>query len=264
MSRRATNLRNAGIALALALLAACGDVTGVDIDGGTRPNWPWPWHTNASFSAAKTRVADVPAEGRLRIQLDAVNGEIEIKGQPGTNSVRVAANLRVGSFDSREHAQEGLNELDFLLTAGSDQIFLQTRQPQDPQGRQYVANYTITVPSDMEIDVHQSNGHVTVDDIESSVFVEVGNGNIDGTVRLPSNGEVRLTTGNGALDLRVPTSTSAKLSAFTDLGTITLDNLELLDTVRTNKSLTGNLGDGAGLIDLETMNGGIDVTGFDG
>ncbi|MGB3095314.1 MAG: hypothetical protein WBB46_01090, partial [Candidatus Deferrimicrobiaceae bacterium] len=59
-------------------------------------------------------------------------------------------------------------------------------------------------------------------------------------------------------------STSAELSALVGFGAITWDNLDLLNVVHTNKSLTGTLGDGSGLIDLETKFGNIDVSGLIG
>ncbi len=190
--------------------------------------------------------------------------------------------MQVGSNVSQLDAETGLNQLGVLVADGSDEIFVQTLQPKNMDGRKYVVNYTINVPSDLAVDLTQVNGHVTVLDIESSLFVEVANGNVylsdifgvatvsvdngkvDGTVTLPPGGEIMISTGIGDIDLRIPTSTSADLSALVGFGAITWDNLDLLNAVHTNESLTGTLGDGTGLIDLDTRNGNIDVTGFDG
>ncbi len=211
-----------------------------------------------------------------------VIGEIAITGQPGATSVTVTAEMQVGSNVSQLDAETGLNQLGVLVADGSDEIFVQTLQPKNMDGRKYVVNYTINVPSDLAVDLTQVNGHVTVLDIESSLFVEVANGNVylsdifgvatvsvdngkvDGTVTLPPGGEIMISTGIGDIDLRIPTSTSADLSALVGFGAITWDNLDLLNAVHTNESLTGTLGDGTGLIDLDTRNGNIDVTGFDG
>jgi DUF4097 and DUF4098 domain-containing protein YvlB len=140
----------------------------------------------------------------------------------------------------------------------------------------------MTVPSDLAVVVDHVNGHVSVEKIESAIIVEVDNGNVilanisgdatarvvngnvAGTVTLPPDGEIRFSTVNGDLDVRIPRSTSAELSADVDNGTITWDNLDLMDTVHTTQALTGTLGEGAGLIELETVNGDIDLVGFDG
>ncbi len=283
MVTRKRILQVTGMIAALALLAACGGVSGGNFTINTNPGeWPWFWPEKAKFIANGDFSENVPVAGHSRIRLDAVNGEIVITGQPGAASVMVTAELQVGSNASLLDAETGLNQLGVLVAEGSDEIFVQTKQPINTGGRQYVVNYTITVPSHLAVDVTQVNGHVTVLDIESSLFVEVGNGNaylsdifgfatvriengsVDGTVALPPGGEIMLSTVNGDIDLRIPASTSAELSALVGIGSITWYNLDFTNAVQTSQSLTGTLGDGTGLIDLETRNGNIDVTGFDG
>jgi hypothetical protein len=266
---------------ALALLTACGDVSGPSFTVNTG-DWPWFWPDKATYIVDGDYSENVPIAGHSRIHLDAVNGEITITGQQGATSVTVTAELQVGSNVSRLDAETGLNQLGVLVADRSDEIFVQTLQPKNMDGRKYFVNYTITVPSDLAVDLYQVNGHVTVLDIDSSLFVEVENGNVNlsdifgfatvsvdsgrvyGTVTLPPGGEIMLSTVNGDIDLRIPTSTSADLSARVGIGAITWDNLDLLNAVHMTQSLTGTLGDGTGLIDLDTRNGNIDVTGFDG
>jgi hypothetical protein len=285
MFTRTRILHVAGVIVALALLTACGGVSGGDltINTGDWPGkWPWFWPDKADFIVDRSFSENVPVAGHSVIRLDAVNGEIVITGLPGATSVFVTAELQVGSNVSQQHAQEGLDQLKVLVADGADEIFVQTLQPENMDGRQYVVNYTINAPSDLAVDVTQVNGHVTVLNIESPLFAEVGNGNVylsdifgvatvsvedgsvDATVTLPPGGEVMISTGIGDIDLRVPKSTSAELFALVGFGAITWDNLDLLNAVHTNQSLTGTLGDGTGLIDLDTRNGNVDVTGFDG
>jgi hypothetical protein len=265
MSTRTIIQYAAGMALALAVLTACsgGDVNvGSPNVNGVR-NWPWPWPSNAPFIARRVVDREVQIEDHIRMSLEAMNGEIVIIGQPDAMSVIVTEELRVGSHVNQADADDGLDQLEVLVTDRSDDILVQTQQPANTQGRQYVVNYTITVPSHLEVDVNQVNGSIVVEDMANSVFVNAVNGNLDCTVSLPLNGEIRLSIDNGNIDLRLPTSTSAELSAFVDNGTITWDNLVLIDAVHTNQSLIGTLGGGAGVIRLETTNGSIDVIGVD-
>jgi hypothetical protein len=265
MVTRKRILQVTGMIAALALLAACGGVSGGNFTINTNPGeWPWFWPEKAKFIANGDFSENVPVAGHSRIRLEGVNGEIVITGQPGAASVMVTAELQVGSNASLLDAETGLNQLGVLVAEGSDEIFVQTKQPINTGGRQYLVNYTITVPSHLAVDVTQVNGHVTVLDIENSLFVDVGNGNVDGTVILPPGGEIMLSTVNGDIDLRIPASTSAELSALVGFGSITWYNLDITNAVQTNQSLTGTLGEGTGLIDLDTRNGNIDVTGFDG
>jgi hypothetical protein len=252
-----------GMAFALAVLTAC---SGGDVNVGS-PNSGggiWPPSGNAPFIARKNSFQEVQVENHMRLRLDAVNGEIAITGLPDATSVRVTAELRVGSNESLEDAKARLDQLEVLVTDLSDEILVQTQQPESTQDRQYIVDYTITVPSDLEVDVNQANGAIRVEDTANSVFVSALNGSIDSTVSLPPQGEIRLSMLNGDVDLRLPTSTSAALSAFVDQGSITWDNLDLIGAVHTTQSLTGTLGDGAGVIWVKTLNGSIDVIGVDG
>jgi len=285
MVTRTRILRVTGMIVVLALLAACGGVSGGNFTintGDWSGKWPWFWPDKATFIVDKDFSENVPVAGHSRIRLDAINGEIVITGKPGAALVTVTAELQVGSNASRLDAETGLNQLGVLVAEGADEIIVQTVQPENLDSRRYIVNYNITVPSDLAVDVTQDNGHVTVSDIESSLFVEVGHGNVylpdifgfatvsvdigsvDGTVTLPPGGEIMIATGIGDIDLRITKSTSAELSALVGFGAITWNNLDLLNAVHTNNSLTGTLGDGAGLIDLDTKNGNIDVSGFDG
>lgn len=262
--------RRAGITLALTLtlLAACGDVGNVHVDGSDWPNgprwenWPWPWHSTAASTATDTLSETIPVTGQRRFRLAAVNGGVAIQGETGVSSVQLTAELQVGSQEGWQDAQAGLSELDLRVTDRGDEIFVQTLHPENLQGRQYRVNYIITVPRHMEVDVHQANGHVTIGNVENSVYVDLGNGNIDCTTALPAHGEVLLTAGTGDLALQIPHSTSAALSARVGIGTITWHNLEFTSTAHTSRSLTGTLGEGKGLIDLETGTGSIAITGY--
>lgn len=252
---------------ALAMLTACGDVSGPDFvvdQGSWSGEWPWFWPEKTRYIADKELFRSVPVTAQGRICLDAGNGEIVITGQPGAASVTVSAELVVGSNVSREDAEGGLDLLGVRVEELPGEILVQTLPPGALNGRRYVVNYTVTVPSDLPVNVSQVNGHVIVEDLESSLLVRLENGSIYGTVSLPPGGEITLWTGNGDLDLRIPTSTSAELSARVDLGTIAWNNLDFRYPVQTSRSFTGTLGNGAGRIDLDTRIGNIDVTGFGG
>jgi hypothetical protein len=241
----------------LLLLTGCGN----DVNVGGGANFPWPWPVDANVFVQKAFSEEVPIVAHLGLRLEAVNGEVEVTGQPGATSIKVTATLRVGA-DTLPDAQAGLALLEVQVTDAPGEVLVQTVQPSNPQGRQYIVNYTITLPPDLAADVSQANGHVTVEGVESPVGVDQANGTIDASITLPPGGEIRLTTANGTIDLRIPTSTSAALSAMASTGTITWTNLTISGAVYTGSSLTGTLGGGAGIIDLKTGNGNIDLTGF--
>jgi DUF4097 and DUF4098 domain-containing protein YvlB len=268
----------AGIIFTLAVFTACGG--GNDINFNFEGNnWPWPWTNNSDFFVNKAFSQNMEVSDNMNLWLDGVNGEIKITGQPDGDSLIISAMARVGS-DTYEDAQAGLEQLEISVKDEDGVITVQTVQPNSTLGRQYVVDYTITIPSDLTVNVSQVNGHVTIQDINNSVSVvltnghvdfseifgdvtvSVDNGSINGNLILPADGEVVISTVNGDIDLDIPTSTSAEVFGLVSNGTIGWDNLDLVDAKQTNKSLQGKLGDGAGLIDLKTVNGYINIVGF--
>lgn len=269
-----TRLHLAAVAAA-ALATACGDVT---VEAGT---WPWPhWPDGPAFVVTRDLFETVPVAGQSAVLLEAVNGTVLVSGRPGATSVTVTAELRAGSDVSWLDAQEGLGQMGVLLTERPDAILVQTRQPAGFDGRQYLVNYTVTVPAHLVVDVSQVNGRVTLLDLEdllvdltngnvrlsgavAAANVVVRSGNVSGTVSLRRGGEIVASTNTGNIEIRIPAATSSELTALVELGAITWDGLVLRDAVQTSRSLTGTLGDGAGRIELETRTGNIHLTGFE-
>ena len=268
-----------GMILLLALLTACGGGGGMNftIEGN---NWPWPWKTNASFVASKTFTQEVMVTDHTGLHLNAINGKVDIIGQPGVNFVTISAEVRVGAASFSE-AQTGLDQLDVSIEDVNGEISIRTLQPTYSLDRQYTVNYTLTIPTDLAVSVNLVNGHISVSDIGESLFVILGNGNVnldsisgDATVNI-ENGDVDgslypvgqnefvISTVNGSIDLSVPISASAELFLLVDNGTVNWGNLDLLNVQYTNQSLQGILGQGSGLIDLETVNGNIELMGID-
>lgn len=249
-------------AASIAVIAAAGCTGGdINIHG---PEWPWPWPlpNEPPFVAEDTYDKTIQVEGHVRLLLDAKNGHVSINGQPDADTVTVTAQLLVGSYSSLQDAQNGLDNLAVRVDAESDEILVETLQPGSAGGRQYVVNYTIAVPADMAVDVKQTNGDIRVEDTADSVIASTQNGGILGDLTVPLDGEIQLSTVNGGVELHIPASTSASLSATVGNGSITYRGLDLQDAVSTDSSLTGTLGDGDGVIRLETTNGNVNVVGI--
>lgn len=235
--------------------------------------------TNRNFEARESFSFEVAVENRSRLRLQAINGEITITGLPGANSVIITGEKRVES-DSTEDAEAYLPELEVNVQSLTDEVLVETIQPQETQGRNYIVDYTITLPNNLAAQVDHVNGIVTIDSITNSVsvttvngdvslhnivgstFVEIINGPIDSEVTLPLDGTIDMRTMNGTIELDIPQSTSAEFSANVTNGNISVANLVLQNEVRTSTSLRGTLGNGQGTISLETINGNIRVSGF--
>jgi len=267
-----------GFTIILILLTACGG--GIETNFSVNNDgFEFPFN-EPSFFAYETLTIELPIVNQKSISLEGVRGDIEIEGQVDANSVIVTAEKRVGS-DSLEDAEEHMNELEILAKDQIDEFIIQTLQPGNTQGRKYIVDYHIILPSEFEIEVTLTNGDISVQDVENSLMVDAVNGNvflsnvfgsavvdltngsIDSTMDLPLDGEIRMFTNNGNIGLSIPTSTSAIFAASVTNGSIRTSNLEFDDAVQNTKSLTGTLGIGEGVIDLGSINGHISVVGFD-
>lgn len=233
-----------------------------------------------NFSAEKTVESQIPVESHGSVNIEAINGEVVVTGHGGADTVLVTAQLIVES-DTKADADLHIDELEILVTDNANEILIQTIQPKNSDGRQYSVEYDIVVPSnfavittqvngsiymvDMEnsVDVININGHIRLSDINGSVAADVVNGNVTATVTLPVHDTIDLITDNGSIELRIPRSTSAELGASVENGAIHTSNIAFTDLVQTSHWLTGTLGNGEGVIDLNAGNGDISVLGFE-
>jgi hypothetical protein len=266
------------ISLCLGILLSCsGEING--------PEWNISTDgfkfNDSEFTVDKIFYDDFPVENHIRVNVEAINGEVVVTGQTDAKNVTVTAHLYVGS-DSQEDAELHLADLDVLVTDGINEILIQTLQPQNFDGRQYLVEYDIIVPNSLEVVTSQTDGSIAILDIQNRVEVsnkngdvflsgivggvtaDVENGGIEGTVVLPFNETIDFSVNNGGLELSIPTSSSAEFSATVDgTGKINVYDLDITDSLSTSKSLTGTLGNGEGSITLSTVNGNIEVLGFD-
>ena len=224
--------------------------------------------SNTNFEAVESFNFVVPVVNHTLFTLIGVNGEININGNAGANSVTITGIKRVLS-ESVEDAQAHLQDLKVNVQDLLNEIRVETIQPTNTGGRTYIVNYTVTLPRFLKNNITNLNGIVTLDSIDNDVTVlnmngtatltnitgsasaNILNGQIQGTVTLPLNGVIDMTTLNGDIDLEIPVNTSAILSANVTVGTITTQNLVLQNVVSTPTFLRGTLGNGQGTIELE-------------
>ena len=257
-----TMLVLSGIGLALA--TACeDDVTGV------RDN---------RFSAEAPFSFDVQVQDRTELRFAGINGTVKITGIPAATSISIVGTKRVES-DSQVDADSHLDVIEVEVDSTETDVSVRTEQPDDSEGRNYIVDYTISVPADMMIEATQINGiadvrsisgdvsvggvngQIFVDDVEGDVTLTMINGQIDASITLPPDGLAELRVTNGTIRFEIPEETSAEFTATVANGTIALNNLSLSNEIRTPGSVTGTLGQGDGTITLRAANGNIAVEG---
>jgi DUF4097 and DUF4098 domain-containing protein YvlB len=156
------------------------------------------------------------------LKVEGINGSIKVESVSGINQVSISGE-KIVSSDTYQDASSHLKNITIEINELTDELLVKTVHPQYANGRSYLVNYTITIPSNLNITINNVNG---------------------------------------SIQLEIPQTTSANFSASLVNGSISLHNLILHNEVVTNKSLHGTLGDGQGEISLNTKNGKIDVLGY--
>lgn len=233
--------------LGLILASGCGGSSSGFVD-----NRPWAEEPFSFNESVGTQTA---------LQLQGVSGTIEVTGTPGATSIAITGVKRVQA-NTLEDATAHLAQLDVEVSSSANEVLVQTVQPKFSAGRNYIVNYTISLPQDFDCRILSVNGRIEADAIHGSVFLRLVNGQITASVTLPSAGEIDMSLVNGNIDLRIPQTTSAQFSATVAIGSISLTNLSLSNETVTPNSRTGTLGGGDGTISLDAGNGTIAVRGI--
>ena len=124
--------------------------------------------------------------------------------------------------------------------------------------------------SDGAVEVHNitgnirartSDGHITVDGVVSEVYLSSGDGHIEFTAR-PGSKMARgwlLHTGDGRVEVKLPSDFAAGLSAHTGDGHITLDFPVTVNGSMDRSRVRGKLNGGGELLEISTGDGSIHV-----
>jgi len=105
------------------------------------------------------------------------------------------------------------------------------------------------------------NGAVTCGDISGSTQLKSHNGSIKAyyTDTAPAVCDISIVTYNGGIEIKTPTSFSAKIDASTHNGSINTDLPITVSGKISKSSLKGTIGTGEGQLHLETYNGSIRI-----
>ena len=179
---------------------------------------------------------DVNVAGQTRLRFEGINGEVTVTGVDGQASVTIEGERRVES-DSSSDAEAHLRELEVRVDELGNEISVETIQPKDSHGRNYIVDYQISVPKDMEVMLSHINGNIYMHDLSGSNSVDLVNGKIEGRLSLPPDGLIDISTVNGTLELDIPKNTSARVSASVVNGSINMHNLSLHNSSSTKTSM---------------------------
>jgi hypothetical protein len=217
---------------------------------------------NTDFEASETFSYPFSAERFNSVRVAGINGYVWVTGEPDGTSISISGERRIGS-ESVEDAREHLAELEVLIDDSGDALTIETEQPEETRGRNYVVDYEITVPSSMAVRVINVNGEVELGLLEATLSAEVVNGDIECIGTSIPQGDITFSTTNGDIELGIPAASSAVFTATVENGTISVSNLDFADEQRSPTRVYGVLGAGDVTIELTTVNGSIYVGGIE-
>ena len=213
------------------------------------------------------------------LEVENTNGSITVRTHDAP-TFQVTAH-RTARAVSEQGARELLGKLSLEQTATADRVRLAMPKISGVSIGQHVeVRYEIAVPATAAVMLTTVNGQVDVEDVTGAVELETVNGGIEarglsglrkaetvnGSVRLrllalPAQG-ADIETVNGGVNLALPRDANASVTVDTGNGGIDVDGFESVrDTERKRRHFEGRLNAGGPRLRVETVNGGVTISG---
>jgi len=220
----------------------------------------------------------VGINNQTRFILEGINGSIKIS--PTNEIAATITGERKVQSESVEDATNYLELLKVVVEDRGDEVYVYTDQPGDTDGRILTVNYIIKIPTSWNtvisntngglqidsisgnINVNIVNGSIVLNEINASVNLELVNGTILSQIILPDDGTCLMDLTNGTIGLSIPQATNATLNAGVINGSVNVTDINAQNIASTTSSFEGTLGTGTGTIDLDAVNGDINVDGY--
>lgn len=214
----------------------------------------------------------VPLSADGRVSLDNINGDVEITGW-NSNEVQIDA-----MKTARD--QQRLDEAQIEVSATSNSVEIKTHYPEHHNNNNPASvHYTLHVPQNARLDrINLVNGALNVQKLSGEINADLVNGKlkasdlsgeadlatVNGTIEadytsLNNVHGIKLKSVNGTVNLLLPQSPNADVSASVVNGSISTDFPLTVKGRFVGKSMSGTLGSGGVRIELSNVNGGIHV-----
>lgn len=139
------------------------------------------------------------ADGMDRLVIEAGAGSLEVRGNPGADSIRVTATVRMDGVDADE-GQKRLEDLELSLEAdGRDARLVSNFDSGFFGGHGARVDLVVDVPARLSLDVDDGSGSIDVNGIEGATRIVDGSGSI--TISA-AGGDIAIDDGSGSIDIR--------------------------------------------------------------
>jgi hypothetical protein len=258
------------VLLLAAALAACDVSVG---DGGFSLGL-------SAGRAQDTWTRSYPLSPGGRLELINVNGRIDAEPSSG-EAVELSAE-RTARAPSDDAARELLGRIEMREEVGPSRIRVEVRPPRSVAMSGAELRWTIKVPAGAVLDVRTVNGRIVLTGLAGEVRARTTNGgvqarrlaaarvdastvnggvNVELADPLPEEGDVSLEAVNGGVELALPGTSKASITARVTNGGINTTGLDLeLTGEQSRRRLEGRLNGGGARVALSTTNGGVRIS----
>lgn len=235
------------------------------------------------------------SEGITSLEAETVNGSITITGTD-EDRITIHSWKEIRARNDRD-AEKFADRIELFVSRNDHELRIEKSIPHKPKKIGISISYEIQVPHSMDLNLSTSNGSIHAESVNGSLRLRTSNGKImlsecggsvdavthndrieatltclkhsgrfvtyNGSVNVSiaeGEGDVKIETHNGSIDLALPGDFTGELDAKASNGSVHSDLPVLVRTAGRNQ-LTGDFGSGGhNKIDLRTYNGSIHLT----
>ncbi|MFH1654919.1 MAG: DUF4097 family beta strand repeat-containing protein [Pseudomonadota bacterium] len=190
--------------------------------------------------------------------VEDTNGNIVITGSDTTDALTCSISKKVTSKISDSDAQSHISDITVTVDNNAGNIRYEVAHPTS-DSRSYEVNFDIVVPNNFNYVITLVNGNITLQSVTTSVDINLLNGTVNSDLILNDNCAVSIAVGDGDIDLTLPDTTNANLTASVVNGTINNAGLTFTNQQVSSTQFIGTLGTGDGSIVLSVGNGQIEM-----
>lgn len=212
----------------------------------------------------------IPLSAEGRVSLSNINGDVEITGW-SRNDVQIDA-----TKSARD--QQRLDEIRIGINNSSDSVSIETKYPEGrTNNNPGSVHYVLHVPQKARLgEIRLVNGSLNLENVAGEVEADLVNGKlrasglageanletVNGTIEanyasLNNVRRIKLGSVNGTINLLLPQSPNADVTASVTNGSIHTDFPLQVSGHWVGKSMSGRLGSGGVQIELHNVNGSI-------
>jgi DUF4097 and DUF4098 domain-containing protein YvlB len=231
------------------------------------------------YELERTETRIWPAAGINQINAATVNGEISVAATLDTLiTAEITRSCRgEDSLDAEDH----IDSIVVTDNIAAGQLNLAADMPDDDPDRNYRADFDMTAPAAIFVDLATVNGEVLIQNMTAGARVRITNGTVttenlrggidaavaNGTMdcdmeELAANQSALLATTNGDVTLLLPSDVIADFDAITTNGEVTVTGFgSVTYTINEMSHKAGTIGGGGGsaTIDITVVNGNIAI-----